>query len=55
MTLLQSTQKLQQGDTAPDFKLQNAVTDESVSLQDIKGPVLVLFMCNHCPFVIMNF
>jgi len=41
------------GTTAPDFSLLN-VNGETVSrsdFQDAKG-LLVIFMCNHCPFVI---
>ena len=38
----------------PDFNLLNTVSDMMVSLQDIKGKkgTVVLFICNHCPFVI---
>ncbi len=41
------------GTVAPDFTLPNAVTDESLSLtQYAKGkPLVLVFMCNHCPFV----
>jgi peroxiredoxin len=41
------------GTKAPDFSLVN-VDDSSVSLSDFtdaKG-LLVIFMCNHCPFVV---
>ncbi|HIN95417.1 MAG TPA: thioredoxin family protein [Planctomycetes bacterium] len=41
------------GTTAPDFSLLN-VNGQTVSrsdFQDAKG-LLVIFMCNHCPFVI---
>ncbi len=40
------------GTTAPDFSLPNV--DGSVSRRsDFAGkPLLVIFMCNHCPFVI---
>ncbi|MDH3214851.1 MAG: thioredoxin family protein [Candidatus Krumholzibacteria bacterium] len=38
---------------APDFSLQDAVTGATVSLADLKGSALVvMFICNHCPFVI---
>jgi peroxiredoxin len=41
------------GSAAPDFSLANAVNGKTVSLADFKGkPLLVVFMCNHCPFVI---
>ncbi|MEQ9409202.1 MAG: thioredoxin family protein [Fuerstiella sp.] len=40
------------GTSAPDFSLPN-VDDSIVSLADYAGkPLLVIFMCNHCPFVI---
>lgn len=39
---------------ATDFNLLNTVTNEMNSLQELKGAngTLVLFICNHCPFVI---
>jgi peroxiredoxin len=41
------------GTKAPDFSLVN-VDATTVSLSDFKGApaLLVIFMCNHCPFVI---
>lgn len=40
------------GKTAPDFSLAN-VDGKIVSRKDFQGkPLLVIFMCNHCPFVI---
>jgi len=41
------------GTKAPDFSLTN-VDGTTVSLEDFKGSpgLLVIFMCNHCPFVI---
>jgi len=41
------------GTKAPDFKLFDTVNNQLVSLDDFdnaKG-LLVVFMCNHCPFV----
>jgi peroxiredoxin len=39
------------GTPAPDFSLPD-VTGGTVSRDDFKGkPLLVLFICNHCPFV----
>jgi peroxiredoxin len=39
------------GTAAPDFKLPDT-TGKFVSLADFRGkPVLVMFICNHCPFV----
>jgi peroxiredoxin len=52
MALTPSTM-LPLGTTAPDFKLPD--TDgKTVSLLDFKGKaaLLVVFMCNHCPYVI---
>ena len=41
------------GTKAPDFSLTDAVSGHTVSLSDIKGDaLLVMFVCNHCPFVI---
>ncbi|MEJ2060002.1 MAG: thioredoxin family protein [Gammaproteobacteria bacterium] len=40
------------GTSAPDFSLQDAVSGNTVSLSDYAGkPLLVAFICNHCPFV----
>src|SRR4026209_110462 len=41
------------GTPAPDFKLMN-VDGREVELADFAGKpaLLVIFMCNHCPFVI---
>lgn len=37
---------------APDFSLPDAVTGKTVSRKDFEGrPLLVMFICNHCPFV----
>ncbi|WP_299013078.1 thioredoxin family protein [uncultured Polaribacter sp.] len=42
------------GTKAPDFNLLNTVNDEFVSLAAAKGEkgTVILFICNHCPFVI---
>lgn len=42
------------GTQAPDFSLKNAVDGSTVSLSDFRDAkgLLVMFMCNHCPFVI---
>ncbi|HRQ72438.1 MAG TPA: thioredoxin family protein [Phycisphaerales bacterium] len=40
------------GTAAPSFTLEDAVSGRTVSLADFAGrPVLVMFICNHCPFV----
>ena len=39
------------GTPTPDFKLPDT-NGKTVSLPDFRGkPVLVMFICNHCPFV----
>ena len=42
------------GTLAPDFNLLNTIDDKQVSLQDAKGEkgTVIMFICNHCPFVI---
>ena len=44
--------KLKIGDKAPDFKLLG-VDGKTYSLDDFKGKktLVVVFMCNHCPYV----
>ena len=41
------------GTNAPDFSLPN-IDGSTVSLSDVAGKpgLLVIFMCNHCPFVV---
>lgn len=42
------------GTTAPDFTLPDTVSGKEISLSDVatdKGTV-VMFICNHCPYVI---
>jgi len=43
------------GTAAPDFSLQSVVDGRQLSLQDVRGKagLLVMFICNHCPFVIL--
>ncbi|MBT8221767.1 MAG: thioredoxin family protein [Eudoraea sp.] len=42
------------GTSAPDFNLYNTVTGEELSLEQARGDkaTVVMFICNHCPFVI---
>lgn len=42
------------GTVAPNFSLPDTVSDKIISLQEAKGEkgTLILFICNHCPFVI---
>jgi peroxiredoxin len=48
------TTDLDLGFTAPDFSLPNATEEGMVHAKDVFAgrPTLVVFMCNHCPFVI---
>jgi len=40
------------GTSAPDFDLPDTVSGKRFSLTDTTGkPLLVMFICNHCPFV----
>lgn len=42
------------GFQAPEFLLPDSISGQEISLNDIKGVkgTLVIFMCNHCPFVV---
>ncbi|WP_299679576.1 thioredoxin family protein [uncultured Dokdonia sp.] len=42
------------GTKAPDFKLIDSITNQQCSYADIRGErgTVVMFICNHCPFVI---
>ena len=42
------------GTLAPTFKLIDTISGRSISLQEIKGEkgTFVMFICNHCPFVL---
>ncbi len=52
MALLQTPEK-DQTLTAPDFTLKN-IDGTKISLADIRGEngTLIMFICNHCPYVI---
>ena len=51
MSLTPSTM-LELGTQAPPFALSEPATGNTVSLQDYAGaPVVVAFICNHCPYV----
>ena len=44
---------LEIGTQAPSFSLPVPATDKQVSLTDFSGkPLLVVFSCNHCPYVL---
>ena len=53
MALTPSTM-LEIGTKAPDFQLEDAVSGRSLSLADFANHdvLLVMFVCNHCPFVV---
>ncbi len=42
------------GTTAPDFSLLDTVSGKTLSLEDMTGisGTVIMFICNHCPFVI---
>ncbi len=44
----------EKGTLAPDFKLPDTISGKDISLNDQKGAVatVVMFICNHCPYVI---
>lgn len=51
MVLLESQIKLKTGDLAPDFDLLG-IDDKRHSINNYaKNGTLVIFMCNHCPYV----
>ncbi len=41
------------GTIAPNFNILNTVTNKLVSLENVRGKkgTIVMFICNHCPFV----
>ena len=49
-----SSYMLPLGTEAPNFILPDTVSGEDISLSNIKGTkgTLIIFMCNHCPYVI---
>ena len=42
------------GTEAPDFDLLDTVSEKTLSFQDVRGAkgTVVMFICNHCPYVI---
>ncbi len=52
MPVVESKEKLKKGSKAPDFNLVGT-DDEFYVLSEMKGEraYLIVFMCNHCPFV----
>lgn len=53
MAEVPSTRILPIGSIAPEFELPDAA-GQTFTLDDVRGPrgLLVMFVCNHCPFVI---
>lgn len=53
MALTESTM-IDLGTQAPDFTLPDTLSGKELSFADIKGDkaTVVLFICNHCPYVI---
>jgi peroxiredoxin len=51
---LTESNKFAIGTSAPSFTLLNTVNDTVVSLDELKGNkgTVIMFICNHCPFVI---
>jgi peroxiredoxin len=52
MVLLESQVKLKAGDSPPDFELLG-IDDKKHKLSDYREyqGILIIFMCNHCPYV----
>jgi peroxiredoxin len=51
---LRPSQMIPLGKQAPDFELLDVVQNTKVKLSDCQGNkgTLVVFMCNHCPYVV---
>lgn len=51
---LTASNPFETGTTAPDFSLLNSIDNTIVNLQRIKGNkgTVIVFICNHCPFVL---
>lgn len=51
---LTESKMMELGSIAPDFNLPDTVSGANLTYDDIKGPqgTVVLFLCNHCPYVI---
>lgn len=54
MVRTHSTMMLNLGDPAPDFRLPDTISGKSMSLSTNQGQrgTLVMFISNHCPFVV---
>jgi thiol-disulfide isomerase/thioredoxin len=51
---LKESNMLPLGTTAPEFLLPDTVSGEMMSLSQVKGGkgTVIMFLCNHCPYVI---
>ena len=51
---LTASSMLPLGTTAPQFSLPDTVSGKTLSLAELKSPkaTVVMFICNHCPFVV---
>ena len=51
---LTESNEFKTGTKAPDFNLVNTIDDTFYSLDQLKGEkgTVIMFICNHCPFVI---
>jgi peroxiredoxin len=51
---LTESNMLSLGTQAPDFSLPDTVSGKTLSLNDVAGEqgTVVMFLCNHCPYVI---
>ena len=51
---LTESNSFENGTLAPQFSLEDVVTGKLISLQELKGEkgTVIMFICNHCPFVI---
>lgn len=49
------TTEIPLGFTAPKFELQDVVSAKTFTFEQLKGEkgTVVMFICNHCPFVIL--
>lgn len=51
MALTESYKKLKAGDAAPYFILMGVDENEHALKDFLEKPTLIVFMCNHCPYV----
>lgn len=51
---LKESNMMELGTKAPSFSLPDTVSKSTISLDDVKGSsgTVVMFLCNHCPYVI---